>query len=140
MRNSKKRIKAALSGVTFRKLHDEDGDSGPFIILTVEDETKAKTAVEKMREAGLTNAFRLADYGLHIYYNIPSLVNKIPLSPAGNPWNLKENAQSVFSYDKGTCPASDALFARSILIPVPSKLTAEQEQFAAQVIRSSVNG
>jgi 8-amino-3,8-dideoxy-alpha-D-manno-octulosonate transaminase len=92
MRDSKRRIKAGLTSVTFRKLHDESGDSGPFIILMVEDEEKAKKAVEKMREAGLHNAFRIADYGLHIYYNIPSLVNKVPLSPAGNPWNLKENA------------------------------------------------
>jgi len=91
-----------------------------------------------MRDAGLHNVFRIADYGLHIYYNIPSLVNKVPVSPAGNPWNLKENAQSVYSYGKGTCPKSDELFARSVLIPVPSCLTPEQEKFAAEVIQSSV--
>jgi len=138
MRTSKKRIKGMLKGITFRTLHDVDGDTAPFLIILLDNEAKAKDAVQKMRDAGLHNVFRIADYGLHIYYNIPSLVNKVPVSPAGNPWNLKENAQSVYSYGKGTCPKSDELFARSVLIPVPSCLTPEQEKFAAEVIQSSV--
>jgi len=81
----------------------------------------------------------LADYGLHVYYNIPSLVKKVPLSPAGNPWSLAKNAFSVYAYEKGACPQSDALLARSILVPIPSCLTEEQEKAAAEVIRASVN-
>jgi dTDP-4-amino-4,6-dideoxygalactose transaminase len=138
MRNSKKRIKELLKGLTFRKLYDEAGDTGPFMILILDNETQAKKAVEQMKEQGLHNVHRIADYGLHIYYNIPSLVNKIPVSPAGNPWNLKENGQSIYKYDKGACPASDALFARSVLIPIPSRLTPEQEQAAAEIIKSSI--
>ncbi len=57
---------------------------------------------------------------------------------AGNPWNLPENADSVYEYTKGSCPKSDALFARSILIPIPSKLTAEQENFAAETVKSAL--
>ncbi len=138
MRGSKKRIKGMLQGLTFRKIHDEAGDTGPFIVLILESEAGAKKTVEQMKEQGLHNVFRLADYGLHIYYNIPSLVNKIPVSPAGNPWNLKENAQSTCKYDKGTCPASDALFARSVLIPIPSCLTPDQEKAAGEIIKTSV--
>jgi 8-amino-3,8-dideoxy-alpha-D-manno-octulosonate transaminase len=138
MRGSKKRIKGMLQGLTFRKIHDETGDTGPFLILILKDEAGAKKAVEQMKEQGLHNAFRLADYGLHIYYNIPSLVNKIPVSPAGNPWNLQENISSNWTYNKGTCPASDALFARSILIPIPSCLTPDQEKAAAEIIKNAI--
>jgi 8-amino-3,8-dideoxy-alpha-D-manno-octulosonate transaminase len=74
------------------------------------------------------------DTGLHIYSNIPSLVQQVPLSPAGNPWSLAENAASLRDYAAGACPASDALFARSILVPVPSTLTADQEAAAAAII------
>ncbi len=141
MRGSKQRIKAMLEGtpgLAFRRLNDADGDTGPFLILLVEDEAKAKAAAEGMRRDGLGGAVRVADYGLHIYSNIPALVQKAPLSPAGNPWTLAENAQSVYDYGRGACPVSDALFARSILVPIPSRLTEAQERRMARIIRSHV--
>jgi dTDP-4-amino-4,6-dideoxygalactose transaminase len=141
MRASKKRIKAMLQGVpglAFRKMNDEQGDTGPFIIIMLENEKKTLAVRDKLKSFGLHNICRIADYGLHMYYNIPSLVNKIPLSSAGNPWKLQENAQSVYDYNKGACPKSEALFVRSILIPVPSRLTEQQEKDAAQAIREAV--
>lgn len=141
MRASKKRIKQMLEGVpglSFRRLNDTEGDCGPFIIMVLDNEQKAQKAVEKMKAGGLHNVFRIADYGLHIYYNIPSLVKKVPLSPAGNPWNIKENADSVYSYSKGSCPVSDDLFVRSILLPIPSKLTNEQECAAVDIVKEAV--
>jgi dTDP-4-amino-4,6-dideoxygalactose transaminase len=141
MRASKQRIKSALQGIPgvgFRRLNDEHGDTGPFLVLMLESDTKAIDAARRMAEAGLNGACRLADYGLHIYSNVPQLVNKVPLSPAGNPWNLPQNQDSVGNYGKGACPQSDALFARSIVIPVPSRLTTEQETEAAAVIKAAV--
>lgn len=141
MRDSKRRIKAALEGtpgLSFRKMNDAEGDTGPFLVVILENEAKAVDAAAKMKEAGLHNLFRIADYGLHIYYNIPSLVAKVPLSPSGNPWNLPENLASDYEYTKGTCPRSDDLFARSILIPIPTRLSETQEQMAVEVIRAAV--
>jgi 8-amino-3,8-dideoxy-alpha-D-manno-octulosonate transaminase len=141
MRASNARIRAMLEGTAdleFRRIHDPDGDTGPFLILMLKDEKRALAAAEKMRQFGLGGACRLADYGLHIYYGIPALVGKVPLSPAGNPWSLAENAQSLYSYDKGACPNSDALFARSVIVPIPSRLTPPQEAAGAEAIRAAV--
>lgn len=141
MRASKRRIKALIgtpSGFNYRHLHDPEGDTGPFLILILPEEAKAIAAASRMKEAGLHNVFRIAEYGLHIYYNIPALVGKVGVSPAGDPWTLEANADRHYSYQKGTCPCSDDLFARSILIPIPSRLTPEQEEWAAEVIRSAV--
>lgn len=141
MRTSKQRIKEMLDGtpgIAFRRLNDAGGDTGPFLILILNNESKALAAVEKMKQFGLHNVCRVANYGLHIYYNIPSLVNKTPLSPAGNPWTLAKNAESVFDYNQGACPESDRLFAKSVLVPIPSRLTVEQEQKAAEAIKASV--
>ena len=140
MRASHRRLRDALAGtpnLTLRQLHDAAGDTGPFLIFSLDTADRAVAAVKKIREAGIASAFRLADYGLHIYSNIPSLVQKVPLSPAGNPWSLAENAASLRDYAAGACPASDALFARSILVPVPSNLTADQEAAAAAIIRAA---
>ena len=125
-------------GLTFRRLNDPSGDTGAFLIFTLEDAARAKRAVRRLRAAGLDSATRLADYGLHIYFNIPQLTGKVPLSPAGNPWSLPENGQSVYDYRKGTCPFSDDLFDRAILLPIPSRLSQTQEAEAAKLIREAV--
>jgi dTDP-4-amino-4,6-dideoxygalactose transaminase len=138
---SKRRIKARLEGVpglTFRRLNDPDGDSGPFLIFLLESERRAKAVVRRIQSAGLTSAVRLAEYGMHIYSNIPQLVNKVPLSPAGNPWQLPQNKESAYEYGRGACPRSDDLFARAILLPIPSRLTLAQEERAAAILRAAL--
>ena len=141
MVESKNRIKEGLSrvdGLSFRKLNDVNGDSGPFLIMILDDADKAICVADKMKAAGLSNIFRIADYGLHIYYNIPSLVDKVPLSPVGNPWSLAENKSSDYDYNKGACPKSDELFERSILLPIPSRLTVEQEKLAVEIVKEAM--
>ena len=141
MRGSKSRIKALLTGtpgLSFRRLNDEAGDAGPFLILVLKNEAHAIEVADRMKAAGLATAVRLADYGLHIYYNVPQLAAKVPLSAAGNPWSLPQNRRSRYEYRKGACPRSDELFARSVLLPIPSRLTAAQEKAAAKIIKSAV--
>lgn len=141
MRASKERIKKTLGrvpGVTFRRLNDPEGDTGPFLIFSFENEAQARQALENLKKNSVRNVWRLCEYGLHIYHNIGSLVKKTPLSPAGNPWSLSQNAESVYDYRKGACPTSDGLFARSIIITIPSKLTRAQEKEMAAAIRASL--
>ena len=141
MVESRKHIKEGLSGIdglSFRELNDAEGVSGPFLIMILDNADKAISVAAKMKEAGLNSIFRIADYGLHIYYNIPSLIGKVPLSPAGNPWSLAENKSSDYDYNKGVCPKSDDLFERSILLPIPSKLTAEQEGQAVKIVKEAM--
>ena len=140
MRASKKSIKhmlAGIPGLSFRRIIDDAGDTGCALIFLLPDARKATSAVKSMREAGLGGT-RLADYGMHIYCNTPQLVAKVPLSPAGNPWGLPQNASSVYNYAKGACPRSDELFAKSIILAIPSCLNQEQEEQAAMVIREAI--
>ena len=127
-----------IRGLEFRRLNDADGDTGPFLILVLADERKAARVAEKLIDTGLHNVFQISEYGLHIYSNIPSLVNKVGVTGTGDPWALVENQKSVYDYNKGACPVSDALFGRSVLVPIPSKLTSAQEKYAAEAIRSAV--
>ncbi|UCF38305.1 MAG: DegT/DnrJ/EryC1/StrS family aminotransferase [Acidobacteriota bacterium] len=139
MRSSKERIKAALSGlrsVSFRRLNDAAGDTGPFLILVFEDTHAAERGIKGLQKAGVRHVIGLSDYGLHIYSNIRALTRKVPLSPAGNPWALSENANSVYEYGKGACPVSDDLFSRSAIVTIPSRLSQEQEEQMAESMRS----
>jgi 8-amino-3,8-dideoxy-alpha-D-manno-octulosonate transaminase len=141
MRASKQRIKKALGdipGVSFRRLTDPEGDTGPFLILCFGNEADARRATESLQK-NVRNVWRLSEYGLHIYHNIGALVKKVPLSPAGNPWSLPQNADSVRDYRKGACPKSDELFARSVLITIPSRLTRAQEKEMIEATRASIS-
>jgi dTDP-4-amino-4,6-dideoxygalactose transaminase len=141
MKASKQRIKQTLSGsesVSFRKLNDLEGDTGPFLILTFDNESRAVGVVQRLADSGVENVFHLSAYGLHIYHNIRSLVEKVPLSPAGNPWSLAQNTGSALEYGKGTCRRSDDLFDRSVIVTIPSRLTPDQERQLAQAIRNAV--
>lgn len=69
----------------------------------------------------------MTEWGLHVYYNIPSLVQKTGIDKANSPWSLAENRESHTEYAKGTCPYADSLFERSILLAVPSCLTKQDE-------------
>ena len=69
----------------------------------------------------------MTDWGLHIYSNIISLLNKTSVDRRGFPWKLEENKASSPNYAHGSCPVADSLFERSLLLAIPSCLTEKDE-------------
>jgi 8-amino-3,8-dideoxy-alpha-D-manno-octulosonate transaminase len=136
MRRSKYRIREALAKypqVQLRRIQDPAGDTGCFLITTYADAGLAREVNRKLREQGIVTAPQgisnvlMTDWGLHLYYNIASLANRTSVDGRGFPWNLAENQGLARNYAKGTCPAADSLFERSILIPIPSCLSEQDE-------------
>jgi len=130
MRSAKRKIKAGIAdipGLAFRRLNDEAGDSGAFLIVTLPSAEQAGEFARRLNAenitVGLSPTVRVADFGMHVYYNIPALREKRSNSPDGSPWSLEANRESVYAYEKGAMPRSDALMARSIILPVPSVMT-----------------
>jgi dTDP-4-amino-4,6-dideoxygalactose transaminase len=136
MRNSKYRIRKALEtlpGLKLRRILDPAGDTGAFLITTYESADGAKLVNDALRAEGITtypqglSNIRMTDWGLHLYYNVMSLVSRRSVDGRGFPWKLSENAGSQARYQKGTCPRADDLFGRSIIMSIPSCLTAGDE-------------
>jgi dTDP-4-amino-4,6-dideoxygalactose transaminase len=136
MRESKYRIRRGLEGfsqVRLRRVVDPEGDTGCFLILTLESASEAQRVQQALRAEGIATSSQgitdvvMTDWGLHIYSNIVSLVTKTSTDGKGFPWSLAENRESKASYAKGTCPFADSLFERSILLTIPSCLTQEDE-------------
>jgi dTDP-4-amino-4,6-dideoxygalactose transaminase len=136
MRHSKYRIRKALekfSQVKLRWIVDPAGDTGCFLITSYADAATAKRINQALRAEGIVTFPQgvsnvvMTEWGLHLYYNIASLVKQTSVDAQGFPWKLAENAGSKVSYDKGTCPVADSLFERSILLPIPSCLTTRDE-------------
>lgn len=137
MHGSKYRIRKALEQypeVRLRRIIDLAGDTGCFLISTYRDSETANAVCRALRAEGIAtfaqgiNNVVMTDWGLHIYYNITSLVNQTSSDKKGFPWKLAENADSKPNYLKGSCPVADSLFERSILLAVPSSLNDEDEQ------------
>ncbi|MFA6480293.1 MAG: DegT/DnrJ/EryC1/StrS family aminotransferase [Victivallaceae bacterium] len=130
MRTAKNLIKDkidGIKGITASKVIDPDGDSGNFLLLTFDNRKMSLDFVGRLRAEGIVSdkngmyPIHMDDWGLHIYYNIPSLVKKRGLS-AKSVWDLQENANAKVSYDKGTCPHLDSLLCRTALICIASNL------------------
>jgi dTDP-4-amino-4,6-dideoxygalactose transaminase len=137
MNHSKYRIRKTLEQhpeIRLRRIVDPAGDTGCFLITTFQDPETAKGMNRALRAEGITtspqgvNNIVMTEWGLHIYYNIPSLVKKRGLDKKNSPWSLVENGDSHTEYGKGTCPYADSLFERSILLAIPSCLTDSDEQ------------
>jgi 8-amino-3,8-dideoxy-alpha-D-manno-octulosonate transaminase len=137
MRKSKSRIRKALErlpGLRFRCLIDSAGDTGAFLLTIFPTVRTARAVNERMRWHGIVcsadavSNVILADYGLHIYSNIPGLVQKTGTDRKGAPWSLLENRDSVYDYNRGCCPSADDLFQRTQLLTIPSCLSERDEQ------------
>ena len=136
MRQSKYRIRKALEslpGLKLRRLIDPAGDTGAFLITTYENADAAKRVNEALRAEGITTYpqgltnIRMTDWGLHLYYNITTLVAHRSVDGRGFPWNLSENRGAEMRFQKGTCTYADDLFERSIIMSIPSCLTVRDE-------------
>lgn len=137
MRKSKYRIRQALEklpGVGLRRIVDPAGDTGAFLITTYENAETARRVNQALRAEGITtypqglSNIQMTDWGLHLYYNIVSLVRRRSTDGRGFPWNLSENANPEMRYQKGTCPKADDLFERSIIMSIPSCLNSHDEE------------
>jgi 8-amino-3,8-dideoxy-alpha-D-manno-octulosonate transaminase len=127
MRRSKYRIRQALakySHVSLRKIQDPAGDTACFLITTYPELLRAEGIAAV--SPGISTIV-MTDWGMHAYYNIPSLVHRTSVDGGGFPWNLAENRGLERNYAKGECPSADSLFERSILVAIPSCLTEEDE-------------
>jgi 8-amino-3,8-dideoxy-alpha-D-manno-octulosonate transaminase len=139
MRASKHRVQAALGDLPklrWCRVDDPDGDSGPFILLVLDDPAAAVRFATYCSKEGLA-ATRLADYGLHVYANVQALVEKRSNSPDGYPWTHPANVPLVREYAHGALSKTDGLLAHSVMLCVPSRMTVEQEDDYIAVCRDA---
>ena len=136
MRRSKYRIRQALQRfpeVQTRRIQDPLGDTGCFLITTYPDAAACRRVNQMLRAEGIVTAPQgisnvpMTEWGLHIYYNIASLVARSSVDRRGFPWQLTENKGLERNYSKGACPVADDLFERSIILSIPSCLTEQDE-------------
>jgi 8-amino-3,8-dideoxy-alpha-D-manno-octulosonate transaminase len=145
MRGSHDRIEASVKqlGLVPRARADaaNPGDTGYYCIFylpwhDLPDDVKIKRgrAIAAALDVYGLHPWFMHDFEIHVYYNIPQLVEKWPMNN-GCPWNCTRNAfHAEHHYGRGTLPHLDELFVTSVGINVPSQLTKENEAKIAAVL------
>lgn len=137
MRNFKHELIEVISkykGISSRHVADPSGDSGGFLKMIFD----SPEISYKFRDALLENGIKvkqggfypvhMTDWGLHIYFNIPALVQKKSICGHHSVWELQENAFAKdYSYEKGILPVLDNYIERTVLFCIASKLNDNQK-------------
>jgi 8-amino-3,8-dideoxy-alpha-D-manno-octulosonate transaminase len=133
MRSAKWDIRKALGeidGLGFRNIIDPAGDSGPFLLTTYPDAETCERFTAAVRAEGIEGppgsltCVPMSGWGLHWYFNNPSLVQKRSFSEQGFPWTHPANAFATeIDYRRGLLPVCDEMSDRAALLSIASCLT-----------------
>lgn len=133
MREAKWKIRAAikdLPGIVLREVDDPAGDTGPVLITVYPTADACQRFVDALRAEGVhgpegsLTCITMREWGMHWYFNVPSLVKKRSNAHDGFPWTHPSNAFAAgYSYERGALPVCDDLSNRAALLTVSSVLT-----------------
>lgn len=133
MRSAKWRIREGISdidGLGFRHIVDPAGDSGPFLITVYPDSETCQRFTDALVAEGIRGPdgslanVAMSGWGLHWYFNVPSLVEKRSSSADGFPWSHPANAFAAeMNYARGLLPNCDDMSERAAILSIASCLT-----------------
>lgn len=134
---------SACKGTSTRRVIDPEGDGGAFLMITFEDPAMSHRFLEgllgqglRAKEGGL-NPVHMTGWGLHIYFNVASLVHKTSICGHHSVWELDENRWAAeYQYGKGLLPVLDSYVDRTVLFCVPSKLTGDEKAFILEAFKN----
>ena len=135
MRDAKWKIRAAIEaipGIALREIADPAGDTGPFLITIYPTAERCREFTAALQAEGVRGpegslaCVTMREWGMHWYFNIPSLVNRRSNARDGFPWSHPANAFAKdYSYERGALPVCDSLSERAALLCIASVLTDE---------------
>jgi 8-amino-3,8-dideoxy-alpha-D-manno-octulosonate transaminase len=119
-----KEAAAGISGVTFRELVDEQGDSATFLTFTLQDREHCQRVNESLRDNG-QGAINFAENTWHFYPKWEHLIGGKTLIKSGYPFTEPGGKRRIV-YDPLVLPQSTALLERTLVYPVSIKMSEEK--------------
>jgi 8-amino-3,8-dideoxy-alpha-D-manno-octulosonate transaminase len=133
MHAAKWRIREAIKDIPdigLRDIIDPSGDTGPALITIYQTPEACRRFVDALRAEGIRGpegslaCIAMREWGMHWYFNIPSLVKKRSNARDGFPWTHPSNAFAAdYTYERGELPVCDSLSERAALLTVMPVLT-----------------
>lgn len=123
---------ATIHGLQLRHIVDPDGDSGPFLIVSLPTPRLCREFFTALEAEGIRGpegsmaCIPMERWGLHWHWNNRSLVERRSQDRSGRPWNDPLNAFAQdYRYERGELPNCDDFATRSVLLTIASCLTEE---------------
>ena len=126
-----------IKKITPRRLVDPNGDSGAYLSWFHEDAETARVFGEALRAEGIPA--NPPHGGVHQSRNIPTLINKTPVTTKGCPWSCPYNKFSEVNYRPEKTSRSNELFDRNLMIPLPPIMTDRDEEDLIKAFRKVAN-
>jgi 8-amino-3,8-dideoxy-alpha-D-manno-octulosonate transaminase len=139
LRRNKARIVDSIGdvdGLTRRRRPDPDGDGGSSITWYLSDAARAKRFAAALRAEGIPCAQMYR--GRPVYLNAALLARRTA-SGKGGPWACTEHPTDR-TYGPGLCPRTEALVARSVIVPVGVGYTEHDCADVASAVRKVAGG
>lgn len=121
-RQAKKRIKEAIEPsprVQFRRLADEEGDTGVCLVFFLPDPDVTRRALDALKAEGVPagGVYDSSVRDWHIYRYWDHIIEQKSVAPDGLPWSGMPKEDSS-KYSRDMCPRTLDLLGRAILIDV----------------------
>jgi len=120
-----KEAAAAIPGVTFRNILDEQGDSATFLAFMLPDRERAARVNQVLRDNG-AGAINFGENTWHYYPRWEHLLNGSTLCKGGWPFQVGTKRRVI--YEPDALPQSAAIMTRTLVYQVPIKLGEEQKK------------
>jgi 8-amino-3,8-dideoxy-alpha-D-manno-octulosonate transaminase len=134
LRSNKARIIAAtgtVDGLVRRRIPDPDGDGSSSITWFLPEAALAKRFAASLRAEGIPCAQMYG--GRPVYLNAAVMARRTA-SGRGGPWACTEHPTDR-TYGPGLCPRTEALVARSVIVPVGVGYDAQDCDDVASAVR-----
>ncbi|WP_457574727.1 DegT/DnrJ/EryC1/StrS family aminotransferase [Desulfolithobacter sp.] len=118
-----KEAAAAIPGVSFRTILDEEGDSATFLAFMLESGERAAAVNQVLRDNG-AGAIAFGENTWHFYPKWEHLMAGSTLCHNGWPFSLEGKRRVI--YDPDALPKSAALMSRTLVYQIPVKMKNEQ--------------
>jgi 8-amino-3,8-dideoxy-alpha-D-manno-octulosonate transaminase len=116
---------AKISGVGFREILDEKGDSASFLAFMLPDKARASQINQVLRE-NQAGAINFAENTWHFYPAWEHLLEGKTLARNGWPFTAHNKRRVV--YDPAALPKSCELMQRTLVYPIPVVLDAQRRE------------
>ncbi len=116
---------AKISGVGFREILDEKGDSASFLAFMLPDKARASQINQVLRE-NQAGAINFAENTWHFYPAWEHLLEGKTLAQNGWPFTTHNKRRVV--YDPAALPKSCELMQRTLVYPIPVVLDAQRRE------------
>lgn len=125
----------AISGVKFRNLIDEEGDSATFFAFTLQDKDHCRKVSEVLKKEG-EGAINFAENSWHYYPQWEHLLEGKTLTSSGYPFNEPGGKRRIV-YDPELLPQSTDILERTLVYPISIKMSDEKIQSVTGALKKA---